>query len=97
MGQRRQRTQNSPVSNENIKLPITLENHCAKSVKGVMIRQVTGYQRRLAPRFLNFVVEFLQGALSAGKRDDMDALARKRQREGAAYAARSSGDECDAL
>ena len=97
MIERRQRSENAGVADEDVEPAIALAQRGGEAVDAGIVLQVERHQRRGAAGGADGVVEFLQPADGARHRDDMRAGLGERQRGRVADAARGAGDERDAV
>ncbi len=96
MPERRQRAELAGVSDEHVEFLEALVQRGAEPVERIEVAEVERHQRGARPLLLDRIVEILEPADGARERHDMRALARQRDRGGAADAARGAGDERDA-
>ena len=92
MTERRQRTQNAGIANQNVELAPALEDRRAQPVDGVEIGQIERNERGFAADLADLVIDFLQAAHSAGDQDRVRAFSGKGQCDRAANA---TGGACD--
>src|SRR5579864_1019505 len=96
MAERRGRTGNAGIADENIELAVALMQRRPEARDAVEIGEVERHESGAAAVFADLVVEFLKATLRSRHRHDVGARLRERARGGIAHAARSAGDKSDA-
>src|SRR6266849_1073047 len=95
MPERRGRTGDAGIADENIELAVTFVQRRSKPGNAVEIGQVKRHQRGAAAVLADLVVELFEPALRPRHRNDMRAGFCQRTRRGTADAARGPGNEGD--
>ena len=91
--QRRQRTEDAGVADEDVELAPALEQRRPELIDLVALAEIELQQRRLAAARADLVVELLERADGARGDDDVGAVLGEGERDGPADAARGAGDE----
>src|SRR5258705_10372000 len=96
MPERRGRTGDAGIADEDVELAMALMQRRAKPGDAVEIGEVERHQRRAAAAFSDLVVELFETALRSRHRNHMRAAIRELARAGIADAARCAGHKGEA-
>ena len=95
MAQRRGRTADAGIADENVELAVALMQRRAEPRDALEIGEVERHQRGAAATFTDLVVEFLEAALRSRHRHDMRTGLGECEGRGIADAAGGAGNEGD--
>src|SRR5215510_13986116 len=93
MAQRREWAQHPGIADENVELAPALKNGGTQGVDPIVLIEVEGQERGRAPELADLVVDLLECASCAPHENEMCALARVSERNGAADTPCRSGDQ----